>query len=76
MVDRDHRGKPVYKVDFRFLKLADEAFGNFTISELNNYWSECWGTPAEEALEFPEEPGVYISIGRSFFKYVGRASWR
>lgn len=57
------------------VRLAKQAFGEcFSIGELNNYWSECWGTAAEQALGYPEEPGVYIALWRTFFKFVGKAN--
>jgi len=69
---RDHAYIAAYS-KAEAVRLAVEAFGGFSISELNNYWSEAWGNPAMSAVGLPEEPGVYLSIGKSFFKFVGKA---
>jgi len=54
------------------VRIGQEAFGHlFTMGELNTYWSPCWGTPAEQALGIPTEPGAYISIDHRFYKYIG-----
>lgn len=53
--------------------LGKAAFGNIAFSrgELNQYWSTCWGTTADAVLGVPTEPGVYIAINETFFKFVG-----
>lgn len=54
------------------VRLGRKAFGNhFSISELNTYWAECWGTAAQETLGEQTEPGVFWSNGNThFFKAV------
>jgi len=53
------------------VRLASEAFGGFTIGELRNYWSPVWGTAAEAVLGEQAEPGVFIRLHDSFFRFEG-----
>ncbi len=54
------------------VRLGREAFGpSFTRGELKNYWSPCWGTPAEAVLGLPLEPGVWVEDNGKFLKFVG-----
>jgi hypothetical protein len=54
------------------VRIGKMAFGNtFSLSELNNYWSECWGYSAEEILGKQSEPGAFWAVGEThFFKAV------
>jgi hypothetical protein len=43
------------------VELGQEAFPGFTMSELNNYWSEAWGTTMSNIQPHVTEPGVWIN---------------
>ena len=55
------------------VRLGKKAFGEsqFSTSELNKYWAECWGIAAQDAVGDQSEPGVYIGCHNYFFKFVG-----
>ena len=56
------------------VRLAKQAIGeNFSISELNTYWTEGnWGYKADVLLWEPDGPGVWIECQGRFYQYVGR----
>lgn len=55
------------------VRLGKVAFGMaFTINELNVYWSDCWGTKAQEELGEQTESGVFLELEGKFFKMVSK----
>lgn len=50
------------------IRIGKEAFAGFTATELNEYWSECWGN-AMGGIH-ATEPGAWIS-----YEY-GRTVWQ
>lgn len=56
------------------VRLAKKAFGEyFTMNELNTYWSNCWGTCAQEVIGEQTEPGVYVEYRGHVFRFLGRS---
>lgn len=60
------------------VRVGKAAFGDFSIRELNEYWSPCWGTAAEAVLGQQTEPGLWLGIGHlpTFFKFAGAYNGR
>ncbi len=55
------------------VRIGQQAFGaNFSKGELDGYWSECWGAAAEQVLGKQEEPGAFLSLWKTFFRFVGK----
>lgn len=56
------------------VRVGKKAFGqDFNIFQLNTYWSECWGTLAEEVLGEQTEPCAFWTYRYDrvhFFKAV------
>jgi hypothetical protein len=42
------------------VELGQEAFGSFTMNELNTYWSEAWGVYMDDIKPTVTEPGVWM----------------
>ena len=59
------------------VRVGKQLWQNFTIKELNDYWSECWGDAATDILGTEQtEPAVFVILNEGFegkhvFKYEG-----
>lgn len=53
------------------VRLGQKAFVLFSMHELNEYFSECWGTKAQEVLGDQTDEGLFLEINDRFFKFMG-----